>query len=536
MGRGHGSGLATSRVAGRGASRGRSGALVLVAAVAAVALLLVAATHGGNEPQLVVIAVGSEPGTLNWLVTTGGSNTERAWVRPAFDPLAERDEEGLLQPVLLRRVPSRTNGGMRVRADGGLVMVLDIRPDAAWSDGTPITCADVTFTWQTIASDRWPTSPRGGWDRVQSIDCPTPRRAVVRFAEAGAFVELLLTAMPLPAHHLSGGDFRRAMRDRIDVRSGPYRLVHWQRGVGLAYEADPAYWRSNAHDVPERLELRATSGSGGADLLVTTGRVDVAIRPLNGTIEDEQRTFGDRLHLLPPQTVVTLAFNHGRSPTGELAVRRAVLAAIDRRQVARAGLGRDGEVASSLTAGSALPDDPWVAASATGAPSGAASVDRPLVLVAPAGRAPMERAAQVLHSQLEAADIPVVLRIQAPELYYGQTMPKGTWDLMLVEVAATPEYGVRPTVACEPTQGRNNFMRFCDREVDRLQERWDAELDPDERDRLDAPLQRLLAQHVAAIPLFEPRAGWISGGRIDGIGPTSDGHLVSRFDRWRVRG
>lgn len=503
--------------------------------MAAAALVLVAATHQGRGAQPVVIAVGAEPGTLNWLVTTGGSNTERAWVRPAFDPLAERDEHGILQPVLLSRVPTNTNGGMRVGSHGTLDLVLDLKPEAAWSDGTPITCADVTFTWRTIVSDRWPTSPRGGWDRIRSIRCPTPRRAVVTFPEPGAFVELVLTAMPLPAHHLAHRDFRQAMRDRLDVRSGPYRLARWQRGVGLAYEADPAYWRTDAPAVPERLELRSTSGAGGADLLVATGRADVAIRPLNGTIEDERRTFGDRLHLLPARTVVTLAFNHGRAPTDDLAVRRAVLAAIDRAQVARAGLGRHGQVASSLTAGSAIAVDPWAAAGATGAAAPAPSVDRPLVLVAPAGRAPMERAAQVLHSQLAASGIPAVLRTQAPELYYGQTMPKGTWDLMLVEVAATPEYGVRPTVACEPTQGRPNFMRFCDAEVDRLQERWDAQLDPVVRDRLDEPLQRLLARHVAAVPLFEPRAGWISGGRVDGIRPSSDGHLVRGFDQWRVR-
>ena len=70
------------------------------------------------------------------------------WAAPfRLDPETLRPE-----PWLVLRLPTRESGDLRVLADGSLRVELQIRPEAAWDDGTPVTVDDFAFTHEVLTS------------------------------------------------------------------------------------------------------------------------------------------------------------------------------------------------------------------------------------------------------------------------------------------------------------------------------------------------------------------------------------------------
>ncbi len=88
-----------------------------------------------------------------------------------------------------------------------------IRPEARWSDGTPITARDFVFTHQAIRKYGIPEEPNRTEVRsVRALDAKTVR-VVLRTRFAG-WRELF--GRILPQHALRGEDLRAVWKDRID--------------------------------------------------------------------------------------------------------------------------------------------------------------------------------------------------------------------------------------------------------------------------------------------------------------------------------
>lgn len=68
------------------------------------------------------------------------SITHQIWNCWAWD----FDDQSNARPVLVKEMPSAANGG--ISADGR-VITLKLRDDLVWSDGTPLTSADLLFTY-----------------------------------------------------------------------------------------------------------------------------------------------------------------------------------------------------------------------------------------------------------------------------------------------------------------------------------------------------------------------------------------------------
>ena len=55
-----------------------------------------------------------------------------------------------LVPDAVTRLPTQQNGGVILDADGTMSVRYEIREDAVWADGTPISGDDFEFTLETI--------------------------------------------------------------------------------------------------------------------------------------------------------------------------------------------------------------------------------------------------------------------------------------------------------------------------------------------------------------------------------------------------
>ncbi|HBK51037.1 MAG TPA: ABC transporter substrate-binding protein, partial [Pseudomonas sp.] len=121
-------------------------------------------------------------------------------------------------------------------------VVFNLRPEARWHDGQPITSADVAFSYRTLLKDGHPIY-RTNLQEVQRVDILGPLRIRFVFKRAGnPLLILRLGEMPvLPKHYWQKRDFK-ATTFEPPLGSGPYRITQVQPGRRLVFERVKNYW------------------------------------------------------------------------------------------------------------------------------------------------------------------------------------------------------------------------------------------------------------------------------------------------------
>jgi peptide/nickel transport system substrate-binding protein len=126
-------------------------------------------------------------------------------------------------------------------------VVFHLDPAARFSDGTPITSADVVFTFNLLKAKGRPQQ-RAAFSLVKSIDAPDDR--TVAYDLSGADdreLPLTLAIMPVLSRAHTDAEHFEDQTLQIPVGSGPYRVREVKPGERLVLERDPDYW---AKDLP----------------------------------------------------------------------------------------------------------------------------------------------------------------------------------------------------------------------------------------------------------------------------------------------
>jgi ABC-type transport system substrate-binding protein len=285
-----------------------------------------------------------------------------------------------------------------------------LRPDARWSDGSPLRSTDFTYAWQRLADPKAEPAPSparillagvtgyrayaaGRARAIAGLEAPDPATLVVRLDRPFADLPALVAALPLSPLPAALARPDPAAYLAHPAGNGPFRLAAPARpGRSLALERNPAYQGSTA--LLDKVSVHVVPDAQTAWLELQNGRVALApvppdqlpaARTVHGLSPDGRTTPG----LLNGPTLTTwqLTFNLrsklGRDPDW----RRAVSLAIDRDQLA-APLA--GSAATTLVppATPAAGNDPAACTACDHDPAEA----RSLLAKADAGRAPVTMA------------------------------------------------------------------------------------------------------------------------------------------------
>ena len=164
---------------------------------------------------------------------------------PSFDILAgvmegllSFDSNQQLQPALAESY------GI---SDDGLVYTFNLREGVKFHNGDAFTSEDVLKTWEMLVNEDFPARQRLGWEKIQSIETPNARTAIVTTSEiyapflsnmsAGAFNNAVIS----PKSLLEKGP-GRFIRDSADpVGTGAFQFVE-RRGNQIVLESFTGYW------------------------------------------------------------------------------------------------------------------------------------------------------------------------------------------------------------------------------------------------------------------------------------------------------
>lgn len=133
-----------------------------------------------------------------------------------------------------------------VAADG-LSVKFVLNPDAKFADGSPVTAADVAFSFETLKEKGHPSYRLSLRDveKCEAIDAAT-----VRYSFTGSLTrDLPLTVAVLPIlskAYYSGRNFEETSLDP-PLGSGPYKIADFKPGTFVLYKRRDDYW---AKDLP----------------------------------------------------------------------------------------------------------------------------------------------------------------------------------------------------------------------------------------------------------------------------------------------
>ncbi|ULG70829.1 extracellular solute-binding protein [Marinobacterium sediminicola] len=129
-------------------------------------------------------------------------------------------------------------------ADDRSWIEFDLRPEARFSDGQPVTAQDVVFTFNTLLEKGSPffKSYYAGINEIKALSDRS-----VRFEFSGSTnreLPLIVGEIPiLPRHYWQNRDFESPSLE-VPVGSGPYAVSHIDPGRTIIYKRRADYWGS----------------------------------------------------------------------------------------------------------------------------------------------------------------------------------------------------------------------------------------------------------------------------------------------------
>ncbi len=519
------------------------------------ALLLSACAGSGRlPPGVVVFNLAADPTTLDPLfMHPDASSVEQQVDRLLFEPFIDIDSKGRPIPELLSEIPTVQNGG--ISADGRTIRYR-LRPNVRWSDGTPVTSADVLFTLRAILDPRNPVRSHEGYDLIDRATAPDAHTVVFHLRHAWApavmtyFSYGFSPQFVLPAHVLrvQAPLEESSFGSDPSVVDGPYRFVSWARGVDIRLAANPRYWRGEPK--VRSLDLRIIPDPSTNMLMLQSGQLDWnLVAPVQWALLRGKP--GIDFVRVPTAVVAGIAINLSHPPLDDVRVRRALAMAID-----RAGIARRITLGQYPVTNMLQPQFSWAYNPAVREPSfdprgAAALLDADgwrrgpggirekngrrlqLVYVAFPETASGVRIATEVQDELRRVGIGVTIKsISNAQLFLPVTgtLASGNYDLAYVPWTMGADPDDSSVLGCH---GPSNYMRFCNAQVDALERRALATISQSERKALYGRIARIVAAQVPVLYLFNAEYIYAYRARLHGFSPNAFLPTWNAYD-WRL--
>ncbi len=468
--------------------------------------------------DLLIVGYDREPDTLNRFSTHILEDIQTCIV----EGLTTTDEQMRVVPLLATEVPTIDNGGVRLRADGGMDVTWKLRPGVKWHDGEPFTSADVQFTVDAINGPNYNPESTDGFDRITSVDIPDPLTAVVHYKEIYAPYDIQFIRGALPKHVLQGRDIDRAQDyNRNPLGTGPYHVVEWKAGEHILLERVPHYWRGDEYPKIRRLLFRFVANTNTRINQLKSGEVHVvALVPW-----DKYRELAEMKSTViartPGNAYEHVTLNEQRYPPfQDIRVRRALISALDRDEYVRTILDGLAPVAlgpiqpvswaysdqvtrhpfDPARARALLDEAGWTAGADGIRQKGSARLA--FTLITQAGYAIRENIAQAIERQLRDVGVDVKVELQDGTAISAIWF-EGRFEAMLHwwQMPSDPELTTFFAADRTPPAGRN-INYFKNEELTKLLYASDRTVDRAARKALLARAQVIVADQVPEIPLY----------------------------------
>ncbi len=481
------------------------------------------AAHAADPapPSTLHLYLPLDPHTLNPLLVTEADEADLAGLM--FDPLVRYDGRNEPVPVVVTTIPTLTNGGI---SRDGRAFTFHLRHGVKWHDGAPFTAADVVFTIHAILDEKNNVNNRDDYVNIAAVEAPDP--FTVRFTlkkPESSFLSEVGAGYPIvPAHLLAkSANLATDPFNAQPVGTGPYEFVRWDRGDKVELKANPSY----VLGAPKmaQLELAIVPDTNTIGIKLQQHELDFASVE-SSTYNQLSGVAGIVRTTEPENDAVLLVMNEARPLMRDVAIRRAVADAIDKRRLVQTithGIGTPGYADLPLfmyhghpPAGwdAPKPDEARALLDADGWKMGAGGIRTkngvPLRLqyIDYAGSASAASMDAQIMQMLRAVGIDTAYKTYATSLYFqpasaGGPYRGGQFDLAEAGFLAGPDPQNLTLYSCATRiPNGNNGANYCSPQMERLQAASQRAYDPAERERIVTQIEDLAVHDAVYVALY----------------------------------
>lgn len=456
---------------------------------------------GGAGGGVLNAAISGEPDQLDPSKTSSYNSFEV--LENVYDTLVEPDQNLQMQPSLATKWTTSKDQ---------LTWTFTLRDGVEFSDGTPLTSADVVYTYDRIIDDKLNSAYK--FTTVKSISAPDPTTVVVRLKQ------------PTPNLLSSLGGFKGmgiVEKENVTdgkiktdpVGSGPFMVSKYTQGDSIRLVPNPHYWGPK----PKISGIDFTFVKDPTVALqdLQSGQVQWTDNlPPQQVASLEQSSGGDTVVQSVPSTDYWyLTLNEARHPFDDVRVRQAVAYALDRDAITKAATyGTATANQTAIPKGSYWYDDyaPYsydpTKAKSLLSQAGVSGLTMDLMVTSEYPQT--VQAAQVIAAELKDVGIDVKIRT----LDFAQWLDqegKGQFDSFMLGWLGNldpDEY----YYAQQHSGASFNFQKFSNPKVDTLLDQARVETDKARRKELYDQAVKIIVDQASYIYLYNPDVvqGWSS--------------------------
>lgn len=494
----------------------------------------------GPSGGIVTVGLYQEPDNLNpYLAVQTASRLVR---QVALEGLLKADPSGSYVPGLAAEVPTVQNGG--ISADG-LTITYKLKSGLTWSDGDPVTSADVKFTWDLIMDPANKVNSQSGYNQIASIDTPDDTTVVIKFKQlyAAALSLFSIKDAVLPAHVLQGKPLDGAEFNRLPEGTGPFKITEWRSADSIIADRNPNYREPGKPNL-DRIVFKIIPSNEVGSAQLRAGEIDILWNLTEAQLPEFAQVQDVTLQVTPSSNIEYLGLNLSMrgmaDPSmahpilGDPAVREALASAIDRTPIVNDLLNGKSEVATSpIGLGWAAPEGiqvpPYDPEKAKSLLEGAGWKDTDgdgirekggtklsLEISTPAGNQLRELVEQLLQQQFKAVGVDLVINNVPAATLFGNwaengKLKRGDFDIVMDTWGADldPDDFLTTLFTSDqiPTAANDgagwNFFRLQDPALDKAIADGRSSLDQSVRKAAYKTAAELIAKDLVYIPLYK---------------------------------
>ncbi len=482
---------------------------------------------GSRRGGRLIVGVQQEPEMLNEMLNSMASNN--LICNLIFSKFVKYDDSLNLIPDLIEEIPTVANGGI---SDDYMTYTYHLRPNVRWHDGTPLTSADVKFTYDVIMNPQVNVESREGWDVIASVETPDERTVVFHLKKhyPDFVAETFYDEPVLPKHLLEdkvGRKFQTASFHHAPVGSGPFEFKEWVSGSHLTLVANPDYYMEGPY--LDEIIFKFIPDMNALLVQLKTGEIDFFYNADINFLDQLQAIPGIKVYKTPMLMYEHLDLNMESPLLKDKKIRKALSYATNKKEIAEKVYRGVVQVApldefpssryyneaaaakvrySPFDARRLLHEAGWSDTDGDGIlEKGGKKLS--LTISSTAGQVNRERTEVLLMSQYREVGVELKIRNYNSTVLFGTyadggILKRGKFDIAMYAWLSSPEPATKEALYSSrniPPYGQNN-PRIRHDALTRLLAMGSEEVDADERVSIYKQVSDILVEEVPVIPLF----------------------------------
>lgn len=252
-------------------------------------------------------------------------------------------------------------------SDDGKTYTFKLRPGLTWSDGKPLTSADVVYSFRRLMDPKLGARYASNLYVLKNgravntgaapadalgVTAPDPTTVVFELERrAPYFLKILASnaTAPVPQHAIEAAG-RGWTKAGSLVSNGPFTLAEWTPNTKIALRKNPKFYDAGSVKLDE-VVYYPTDDSGALVKRYRAGELDMILNFPPEQTEFLKKTLGDQVHVATNYGLYYYLFNTKQAPFNDVKVRKALSIAVDKDGIVRDILRGEGQPAWSVVPG-----------------------------------------------------------------------------------------------------------------------------------------------------------------------------------------